>query len=83
MAKNWKIQVFKFLPRRTKAPSDAIWIVLAAIVVCAEAAAAQPTSRPNLSPDNITGCVPLNYGDGFVSRRVDPARSWTTRTTLS
>ena len=65
MAKNWKIQVTKFLIRRTKTPSDAIWIVLA--VVCAGAAAAQPTSRPNFSPDTITGWVPLNYGDLFIS----------------
>jgi hypothetical protein len=63
MAKNWKIQASKFLIRRTKAPR----IVFAAAVVCAGAAAAQPTSRPNLSPDNITGWVPLNYGDSFIS----------------
>jgi hypothetical protein len=62
MAKNRKIQVPKFLTRR--APSDTIWIVLAAAVVYAGAAGAQPTSRPNLSPDNITGWVPLNYGVG-------------------
>ena len=72
MAENGKIQVSKFLIRRTKAPSDAISIVLAAAVVCAGAAcagaaAAQPTSPPNLSPDNVTGWVPLNYGDSFVS----------------
>jgi len=67
MAKNWKIQVPRFLIWRTEVPSDAIWIVLAAAVVCAGAAAAQPTSRPNFSPDNITGWVPLNYGDSFVS----------------
>ena len=67
MAENWKIQVSKFSIRRTKAPSDAIWVVLAAAVVCAGAAAAQPTSRPNFSPDTITGWVPLNYGDSFIS----------------
>ncbi len=66
MAKNGKIQVSKFFARRTEAPSDAVWTVLAA-VVCAGAAAAQPTSPPNLSPDNVTGWVPLNYGDSFVS----------------
>jgi len=41
MAKNGKIQVSKFFARRTEAPSDAVWTVLAA-VVCAGAAAAQP-----------------------------------------
>ena len=66
MARYVKIQVSKLLARRTKAPSDAVWTVLAA-VVCAGAAAAQPTSPPNLSPDNVTGWVPLNYGDSFVS----------------
>src|SRR5258708_12909496 len=66
MAKNGKIQVSKFVARRTEAPSDAVWTLLAA-VVCAGAAAAQPTSPPNLSPDNVTGWVPLNYGDSFVS----------------
>src|SRR5260370_52933 len=66
MAKYGKIQVSKSLARRTKAPSDAVWTVLAA-VVCAGAAAAQPTNPPNLSPDNVTGWVPLNYGDSFVS----------------
>ena len=65
MAKNGKIQVSKFLIRRTRAPGGAISIVFA--VVCAGAAAAQPTSRPNFSPDTITGWVPLNYGDSFVS----------------
>ena len=55
-----------FFARRTEAPSDAVWTVLAA-VVCAGAAAAQPASPPNLSPDNVTGWVPLNYGDSFVS----------------
>ena len=72
MAKNWKIQVPRFLIWRTEVPSDAIWIVLAAAVVCAGAAAAQPTSRPNFSPDNITGWVPLNYGDSFVSPEGGP-----------
>src|SRR5258708_6978563 len=66
MVKNGKIQVSKFFARRTEAPSDAVWTVLAA-VVCAGAAAAQPTSPPNLSPHNVTGWVPLNYGDSFVS----------------
>ena len=65
MAENWKIQVSEFLIRRAR--NDAIWIVLAAAVVYAGAAAAQPTSPPNFSPDNITGWVPLNYGDSFVS----------------
>jgi hypothetical protein len=41
-------------------------------VVCAGAATAQPTSRPNFSPDDITGWVPLNYGDSFVSPAAGP-----------
>ena len=70
MAENWKIQVSEFLIRRAR--NDAIWIVLAAAVVYAGAAAAQPTSPPNFSPDNITGWVPLNYGDSFVSPEGGP-----------
>jgi len=53
MAKNWKIQVSKFLIRRTKALGEAMWISLA--VVCAGAAAAQPKAGLIFQPDNITG----------------------------
>src|SRR5260370_2804850 len=66
MVTSGKIKVSKFFAGTPGAPSDAVWTALAA-VVCAGAAAAQPTSPPNLSPDNVTGWVPLNYGDSFVS----------------
>jgi hypothetical protein len=67
MAENGKIQISNFLARRTQTPCDAVWTVLAIVAVFAGPAAAQSSSPPNLSPDNVTGWVPLNYGDSFVS----------------
>jgi hypothetical protein len=47
--------------------SRALAVVVCAGAVCTAAAVAQPTNPPNLSSDNVTGWVPLNYGDSFVS----------------
>jgi hypothetical protein len=67
MTNNARRRMSRFLEPRIYISRHLPCVVVSAAVVWAAACAAQESgSPPDFSPDNLTGWVPLNYGDTFV-----------------